>query len=110
MAFFLSRKTVFAALAVCILVLISYYHYLDLGSVQHSTLPEYSTEQFLVIDNVTGHRRVLSTVNPLDGFLHSKTLGVASRLYVIQLPGREDRRTLMESLQKAMGKQISFDV
>lgn len=49
------------------------------------------------------YRDSLSTVLPSDRAPHSKTLGVAGKIYVIGLPGREDRRREMQSLQEAMG-------
>lgn len=49
------------------------------------------------------YRDLISTVHPLDRVPHSKTLGVASKIYVIGLPGRKDRRREMESLADAMG-------
>jgi hypothetical protein len=47
----------------------------------------------------------------MDRIPHSKTLGVASRLYVIGLARRQDRRATMEKLAHAMGerKLISCD-
>ena len=90
-------KKLFATLAMFVLLLVSY---------QMVSLPEHvSTEEPLPINDTTEHRRLLSTLHPLDGVPHSKTLGVASRLYVIGLPGRQDRHVLMESLEKAMGRQ-----
>ena len=71
--------------------------YLPLGK-------DVSTDPLLAAGGAAEYRRLLSTVNPLDTTPHSKTLGVASRMYVIGLPGREDRRILMESLQNAMGR------
>ena len=71
--------------------------YLPLGK-------DVSTDPLLTAGGAAEYRRLLSAVNPLDTTPHSKTLGVASRMYVIGLPGREDRRILMESLQNAMGK------
>jgi hypothetical protein len=70
-----------------------------------SFLPEnLSTAKFPRVDESAEYRQLLSTVRPLDSVPHSKTLGVASRLYVIGLPGREDRHRSMQSLEKAMGK------
>jgi len=62
--------------------------------------PPLSSSQ--VVDAAADYRRMLSAVNPLDRFPHSKTLGVASRLYVIGLPHREDRHIELEKLQNAM--------
>lgn len=56
-------------------------------------------------DYSSEYRRLLSTVSPLDRVPHSKTLGVASRIYVIGLPRREDRRASMEKLARAMGER-----
>lgn len=59
---------------------------------------------FVSEEGPSEYRKVLSTITPLDRAPHSKTLGVASRIYVIGLPGREDRRRELKSLEKAMGK------
>ena len=56
-------------------------------------------------DYSSEYRKLLSTVDPMDRIPHSKTLGVASRIYVIGLPRRQDRRLLMEKLARAMGEQ-----
>jgi hypothetical protein len=107
-----SRKTVFATLAVFVLACVSYNAYSYFWTREYFQLPPLSegmsTEHLVPADDAAEYRRLLSTVNPLDGLPHSKTLGVASRLYVIRLPGREDRRILMGSLQKAMGWQNIF--
>lgn len=107
------HRRVFATLAIFILVLVfsmvSYHPYPHLRYFQLSPLHISTKEQLLAIGDAAEYRHLLSAVNPLEGIPHSKTLGVASRLYVIGLPGREDRQILMGSLQKAMGKQISFN-
>jgi hypothetical protein len=56
-------------------------------------------------DYSSEYRRLLSTIHPTDRVPHSKTLGVASRIYVIGIPRREDRRASMEKLARAMGKR-----
>src|ERR1700735_4833708 len=66
-----AHKKLFATLAMFVLLLVSY---------QMVSLPEHvPTEEPLPIDDTTEHRRLLSTLHPLDGVPHSKTLGVASR-------------------------------
>ena len=55
----------------------------------------------------TSFRELLSTVLPSDKAPHSKTLGVAGKIYVIGLPGRVDRRSEMQKLQDAMGASRS---
>lgn len=59
-------------------------------------------------DTSSEFRRLLNGVNPLDRFPHSKTLGVASRLHMIGLPHREDRRMIMQKLGHAMGRSTCF--
>lgn len=56
-------------------------------------------------DYTSEYRRLLSTISPMDRVPHSKTLGVASRIYVVGLARREDRRASMEKLARAMGEQ-----
>lgn len=56
------------------------------------------------------YRRFLSTVHPLDQVPHSQTLGIASKIYVIGLPSRTDRRDNMEALAKAMGQLKHFSM
>lgn len=96
-------KRLYAILALFVLILVSYQMLFY--------LPEHvSIEDVLPIDEAAEYRRLLSTVHPLDGLPHSKTLGVASRLYIIGLPGREDRHAVMESLERAMGRPITLNV
>lgn len=52
------------------------------------------------------YRQRLNSIRPIDRLPHSKTLGVASRIYVIGLPGRKDRRSVMAKLEKAMGRSL----
>jgi hypothetical protein len=65
-------------------------------------------EKFASEDYSSEYRRLLSTVSPLDRVPHSKTLGVASRIYVIGLPRREDRRASMEKLARAMDITLTW--
>jgi len=68
--------------------------------------PAYSYgEKVASEDYSSEYRRLLSTINPTDRVPHSKTLGVASRIYVIGLSRREDRRASMEKLARAMGER-----
>lgn len=57
---------------------------------------------------ILSYRDLLSTVYSSDMVPHSKTLGVAGKIYVIGLPGRDDRRKEMRSLQEAMGALLTF--
>jgi hypothetical protein len=102
-----SRKkeaiTTFATVALLFTLYNAYLQTQD--GLQLFTLPQNISTEHPVVDNAADYRRLLSTVNPLDGLPHSKTLGVASRIYVIGLPDREDRRIIMENLEKAMGGQ-----
>jgi hypothetical protein len=107
------RKEAVAILAIVVFLFVSYNAYLRTqGSIQLSILTQnISAEppaEPLVVDDAAEYRRLLNTVRPLDALPHSKTLGVASRIYVIELPGRQDRRAIMESLEKAMGKKTTF--
>ena len=61
-------------------------------------------------DGISEYRRLLSTITPLDRAPHSKTLGVASRIYVIGLPAREDRRKSLKNLERAMGEPCELTV
>jgi hypothetical protein len=99
---FVSNKEVFAILVLIALVLSSYNSFTFWSTQQSSISPE-GTHTY-PINDASEFRRLLSAVNPLDALPHSKTLGVASRLYVLGLPGRDDRREVMERLQTAMGK------
>ena len=54
------------------------------------------------------YRQILSTVRPSDTALHSKTLGVADRLYVVSLPFRSDRREIMSGLERAMDLEFTW--
>jgi len=59
-------------------------------------------------DYSSQYRRLLSTINPIDHVPHSKTLGVASRIYVIGLARRVDRRISMEKLARAMDITLTW--
>ncbi|KAF8707596.1 hypothetical protein RHS03_04228, partial [Rhizoctonia solani] len=48
------------------------------------------------------YRQQLASVRDIDNVPHSRTLGVAQRVYVIGLPRRKDRRQHMETLIRAM--------
>ncbi|CAE6429323.1 unnamed protein product [Rhizoctonia solani] len=48
------------------------------------------------------YRQQLASVRDIDNAPHSRTLGVAQRIYIIGLPRRKDRREHMETLVKAM--------
>jgi hypothetical protein len=104
---FVSNKEVFAILVLIALVLSSYNAFTSWSTqeyLQSPTSPEGTPTYPVNHDDTSEFRRLLSTVNPLDVLPHSKTLGVASRLYVLGLPGRDDRQKMMEKLQMAMGK------
>jgi hypothetical protein len=88
-------------LGLSVLILVSYMGYPHaLQTFQLSPSPSYDTS--------SEFRRLLNDVNPLDRFPHSKTLGVASRLHMIGLPHREDRRMIMQKLGHAMGRSTCF--
>jgi len=61
-----------------------------------------------VADDAAEFRQLLSTVNPLDRLPHSKTLGVAGSIFVIGLPHRQDRRTVIGNLEKAMDLKFTW--
>ncbi|KIJ32485.1 hypothetical protein M422DRAFT_213760 [Sphaerobolus stellatus SS14] len=50
----------------------------------------------------------LSQVRPLDTAPHSKTLGVAGKVYVVSLPKRTDRRGVMQEIADAMDIELTF--
>lgn len=54
------------------------------------------------------YRQTLSTVRPYDTAPHSKTLGVADRIYVVSLPFRSDRREIMTGLERAMDLEFTW--
>jgi len=71
--------------------------------------PEYLYEEKLASEDYSSeYRRLLNTVSPLDHVPHSKTLGIASRIYVIGLARREDRRASMEKLARAMDITLTW--
>jgi hypothetical protein len=90
------KKEIIATLAIISLFLVFYNGY-------PQTIEYLRPQPLQVDDAVAQYRHLLSTVNPLDRLPHSKTLGVASRIYLIGLPNREDRRVVLHSLEKAMG-------
>jgi hypothetical protein len=90
------KKEIIATLAIVSLFLVFYNGY-------PQTIEYLQPQPLQVDDAVAQYRHLLSTVNPLDRLPHSKTLGVASRIYLIGLPNREDRRVVLHSLEKAMG-------
>lgn len=104
----MARKHILALLGVFALLSLAYH-------VKQSTKlvvePQASSHPHVVIpeDGPSEYRKLLNTITPLDRAPHSKTLGVASRIYVIGLPGRGDRRKALASLEKAMGKPAVFD-
>jgi len=92
----LRKKEIIATLAIILLFLVSYNGY-------PQTIKDLQPHLGLQVDDTAAqYRQLLSTVNPLDRLPHSKTLGVASRIYLIGLPNREDRRNTLHSLEKAM--------
>ena len=91
-----------------VFVLLSLFHVNQLVVVE----PQASNHSHIIgpADGISEYRKLLSTISPLDRAPHSKTLGVASRIYVIGLPAREDRRKSLESLERAMGKPCGLIV
>ncbi|KDN39557.1 hypothetical protein RSAG8_08713, partial [Rhizoctonia solani AG-8 WAC10335] len=54
------------------------------------------------------YRQQLAAVRDIDKAPHSRTLGVAQRIYAIGLARRKDRREHMETLVKAMDIEITW--
>ncbi|KAF8572856.1 hypothetical protein K439DRAFT_1377280 [Ramaria rubella] len=52
--------------------------------------------------DVSAYRQRLASIRPLDTAPHSKTLGVAGRIYVVSLASRTDRRQDMSAIERAM--------
>ncbi|KZO99565.1 hypothetical protein CALVIDRAFT_349656 [Calocera viscosa TUFC12733] len=55
----------------------------------------------------TFHERVAS-IRTSDRFTHSKTLGVFSRIYVVSLSSRTDRRARMEQVAEALDIDVEY--
>ncbi|KAF8509519.1 hypothetical protein BU17DRAFT_24977, partial [Hysterangium stoloniferum] len=51
----------------------------------------------------------LGSIRPIDTVIHSKTLGVAGRLYVVNLAVRTDRREAMLNLARAMDLEFTWN-
>jgi len=56
---------------------------------------------------LTYHQR-LSTVRPWEGLAHDSRLGVFSRIYVMSLPQRSDRRAHMAELASAVDIDVEY--
>ncbi|KAF8520975.1 hypothetical protein JB92DRAFT_2708583 [Gautieria morchelliformis] len=54
------------------------------------------------------YRQSLSAVRPYDTAAHSRTLGVADRLYVVSLASRADRRQIMSDIARAMDLEFTW--
>ena len=104
----MTTKHILAILGV--FALLSLFHVNQ--SVEPAVEPQASNHSHVIgpRDGISEYRKLLSTVKPLDRAPHSKTLGVASRIYVIGLPIREDRRKSLKSLERAMGKPCELTV
>jgi len=95
------QKEIFISLVIFALILVSYFGYPYIADTQHlPLLPAYH--------DALSFRDILRAANPLDDIPHSKTLGVASRLYVIGLPEREDRRIIMGQLADALDITLTW--
>ena len=90
------RHRVLTAAGIFLLVVLSLTFY---ASVHHGAQKALTSE-----DYSSKYRQMLSTIYPSDRVPHSKTLGIASRIYVIGLKRRKDRRAAMEKLARAMGE------
>lgn len=62
----------------------------------------------VVESSESAYRQRLNVIRPLDTVPHSKTLGVADRLYVIHLPFRNDRYETMSKLERAMDLEFTW--
>jgi hypothetical protein len=109
-----SQRRVLAATGIFLLVVLSFTFYSPSfefsRSTHHVQMNDHHDEQKVRTseDYSSEYRRLLSTIYPSDRVPHSKTLGVASRIYVIGLKRREDRRTAMEKLARAMGERSNL--
>ncbi|GJJ13140.1 hypothetical protein Clacol_007390 [Clathrus columnatus] len=62
----------------------------------------------LLSSNASVYRQQLDTIRPLDTLPYSNTLGVLDRIYVINLPARDDRRRAMMNLESAMDIKFTW--
>jgi hypothetical protein len=104
----LTRRRVAGAGAFLLVVLaLTFYSPSFKYSIGSSRFPD--SDNVPTSDNSSSEfRRLLSTIYPSDRVPHSKTLGVASRIYVINLKRREDRRVSMETLARAMDITLTW--
>lgn len=91
----------------CSLVLVSLY-------LQSSNLRFRSGERSQLSDpshhhhHTSAYRQRLNLIRPVDTVPHSKTLAVASRIYVINLPRRHDRYLDMTKLERALDLEFTW--
>lgn len=74
-----------------------------LGRLSHHAVSQWNAQS-----GGSGYRQILSSVRPLDTAPHSKTLGIADRIYVVSLPSRTDRREIMSDLERAMELEFTW--
>jgi hypothetical protein len=108
-----SQHRVLAAAGILFLAVLSFTFYspsFEFSRSTHVQMNDHNDEQKVRTseDYSSEYRRLLGTIYPSDRVPHSKTLGIASRIYVIGLKRREDRRAAMEKLARAMGEQSNF--
>ncbi|EJT99078.1 hypothetical protein DACRYDRAFT_82988 [Dacryopinax primogenitus] len=60
-----------------------------------------------IFRSLTFRERVAS-IRAADRYKHSKSLGVFSRIYVVSLPSRIDRRERMQELAEALGIDVEY--
>lgn len=102
---YLPRRRVLATAGVFLLIVLSLAFYAP--SFECSRSSHHDEQKVLTSEDYSSeYRRLLSTIYPSDRIPHSRTLGVASRIYIIGLKRRQDRRAAMEKLARAMGEQI----
>ncbi|KAF8587145.1 hypothetical protein K439DRAFT_1630994 [Ramaria rubella] len=67
-----------------------------------------SLSQLYSEQDASAYRQRLASIRPLDTVPHSKTLGVAGRIYVVSLASRTDRRQDMSIIEQAMDLEFTW--
>lgn len=113
-------RFVLIAISVLLFCFILFFH---ISPAAHPTAlfrrSEFTLRRFrLVDDDLAVYRALLSRIRPSDRLLrsrtpplslrHSRTLGVASNIFVLSLPRRLDRRTSMDALSRALDLEFVY--
>ncbi|KAJ6498565.1 hypothetical protein C8R47DRAFT_1009721 [Mycena vitilis] len=94
-----TRLAACALLIIACLTITLLYHRLD-----STTQRQISSS----VDETAEYRRALQQINPLDSLPHSRTLGVAGKIYVIGMPDRNDRREELGKLERALDLDFTY--